>query len=117
MLGKCSSSKAIRPLANLHNGKPQLYVRHSGAIRQPLAHDTLQRRRRHRNVELLQADYFKERDFASWTMAFAGSPGEADIKMASTHRPRDVALGDGASGVINLLRWLLDEQRVTLAIR
>ncbi len=73
--------------------------------------------RRHRNVELLQADYFKERDFGSWTMAFAGSPGEADIKMASTHKPRDVTLGEGASSVINLLRWLLDEQRVTVAIR
>lgn len=73
--------------------------------------------RRHRNVELLQADYFLERDFSSWTMAFAGSPGEADITMASTHKSRDASLGDGASGVINLLRWLLDEQRVTVAIR
>ena len=73
--------------------------------------------RRHRNVELLQSDYFKERDFSNWTMAFAGSPGEADIKMASTQKSTDDSLGEGASGVINLLRWLLDEQRVTVAIR
>ena len=73
--------------------------------------------RRHKHVELLQADWFKERDFGDWTMAFAGSPGEADIKLASTHKSRDEALGEGAGGVINLLRWLLDEQRVTVSIR
>ncbi len=73
--------------------------------------------RRHRNVELLQCDFFKERDFSNWTMAFAGSPGEADIKMASTLRSSDDTLGEGASGVVNLLRWLLDERRVTVAIR
>ncbi len=73
--------------------------------------------RRHKNVELLQADYFKQRDFDNWSMAFAGSATEPDIKLASSMATRDEALGDGANGVINLLRWLLSEERITVAIR
>ena len=73
--------------------------------------------RRHKNVELLQADYFKHRDFENWSMAFAGSASEPDIKLVSGMPTRDAALGDGANGVVNLLRWLLSEERITVAIR
>ena len=69
---------------------------------------------RHKNVELLQCDTFKERDFDSWSMAFAGSGTEADITLARSTDPR---LRPEAHNVISLLRWLLREKRITVAIR
>ena len=73
--------------------------------------------KRHRNIELLQADYSKDRNFGAWSMAFAGSATEPDIKLAAGARTREVSAGDGAGAVIDLLRWLLSEERVIAPIR
>ena len=73
--------------------------------------------KRHRNIELLQAGYSKDRNFGAWSMAFAGSATEPDIKLVSGVKSRDLTVGEGAAGVIDLLRWLLSEERVTTAIR
>ena len=72
---------------------------------------------RHKNVELLQCDTFKKRDFSNWSMAFAGSSTESDISLASHPRFQDPDLCEGANGVMSLLRWLLHEKRITIAIR
>ena len=72
---------------------------------------------RHKNVELLQCDTFKERDFTNWSMAFAGSSTEEDIALASDPRYRNPDLCDKANSVTSLLRWLLHERRITVAIR
>ncbi len=72
---------------------------------------------RHKNVELLQADFFKERDFSSWSMAFAGSAVEPDIFLTSKPQLRNGDSLEKAESVMSLLRWLLDEKRITVAIR
>ena len=73
--------------------------------------------KRHRNVELLQADYFHAREFGAWSMAFAGSATEPEIKLASGRIVTNAVTGTGAEGIVKLLRWLLSEGSVETAIR
>ena len=65
---------------------------------------------RHKEVQVMEADFHPERDFANWAMAFVGKQGEPDVKLASTAQQSQMATGTGANGVISMLRWFLQEQ-------
>ena len=66
--------------------------------------------RRHKDVEVMEADLHQERDFGSWSMAFVGKQGEADIKLTETAKQSRAAGGDGAKNIIAMLKWFLQEQ-------
>ena len=66
--------------------------------------------RRHKEVEVMEADHHHERDFGNWAMAFVGRTGEPDITLTRTERRDPRPTGNGAPGVIALLRWFLQEQ-------
>ena len=66
--------------------------------------------RRHKEVQVMEADYHHDRDFGNWSMAFVGREGEPDIKLAETIPQSYAAIGGGASGVISMLKWFLQEQ-------
>lgn len=50
-------------------------------------------------------------------MAFAGSATEPEIKLVSGRTVSNVVTGNGAEGIVELLRWLLSEGPVEAAIR
>ncbi len=66
--------------------------------------------RRHKDVQVMEADYHPERDFGNWAMAFVGKQGEADIKLTETANQSRATTGSTAKGVISMLRWFLQEQ-------
>ena len=66
--------------------------------------------RRHKDVQVMEADFHPERDFANWSMAFVGKQGEADVKLAATPQQSQAATGGGGKAVIEMLRWFLQEQ-------
>ena len=89
------------------NGFAQVLEGPSHAVKSLFGHIICDRR--HREVEVMEADYHPERDFGAWAMAFVGGPGEDDIKLTATANQRREA-GSGAKGVITMLRWFLQEQ-------
>ena len=66
--------------------------------------------KRHKDVEVIEADFHPERDFSNWAMGFVGNQGEPDVKLAETAQQSQAATGNGAKGVIEMLRWFLQEQ-------
>ena len=66
--------------------------------------------KRHKEVQVMEADFHRERDFGSWSMAFIGKEGEGDITLAGVPKAGRPVKEDTATGVISLLRWFLEEQ-------